>query len=98
LSGDAQRPEHQQEQQHQHQQGTTRGGALHPAETKGSAPVLTSDGSGEGGTRGLPPPRQTSVHQLPCLSQPQCMLLSTLAQPLRTSVQMPLGHQNCSAH
>jgi hypothetical protein len=41
--------------------------------------------------RGLPPPWQTSVHQLPCLSQPHCMLLrGNLAYPLETSVQMPL--------
>jgi hypothetical protein len=41
--------------------------------------------------RGLPPPWQTSVHQLPCLPQPQCMLLrGNLAYPLETSVQMPL--------
>jgi hypothetical protein len=43
--------------------------------------------------RGLPAPWQTSVHQLPSLSQPQCMLLSNLGFPLKTSVQMPLAQR-----
>jgi hypothetical protein len=46
----------------------------------------------------LPPPWQTSVHQLPSLLQPRCMLLSNLASPWNTSAQMPLRHQNFSAH
>jgi hypothetical protein len=41
--------------------------------------------------RGLPPPWQTSVHQVPPLPQPQCRLLSNLGYPLKMSAQMHLG-------
>jgi hypothetical protein len=49
-------------------------------------------------SRGLPPPRQTSVRLLPSLPQPQCVLLSNLGYPLKTSVQTAQGQQNFSAH
>jgi hypothetical protein len=40
----------------------------------------------------------SSVHQVPVLVKPQCMLLRNLGCPLKTSVQMPLGQQDLSAH
>jgi hypothetical protein len=49
-------------------------------------------------SRGLPPPWKTSVHQLPRLAQPQCILFSNQGYPSETSVQMPVGEQNLSAH
>jgi hypothetical protein len=41
---------------------------------------------------------ETSVHQVPSLPEPQCMLLRNLGLPLKTSGQMPLGKQNFSVH
>jgi hypothetical protein len=62
--------------------------------------LLEKQPSGEywGPGRGLPPPWQTSVHQVPFLSQPQCMLLSNLGYPLKTSGHMHLGQQSFSSH
>jgi hypothetical protein len=37
----------------------------------------------------LPLPWQTSVHQVPSLPQPQCMLLSSLGYPLKTWATKP---------
>jgi hypothetical protein len=51
-----------------------------------------------GHTRGIPAPLRFPVCQVPVLVQPQCMLLRNLGCPLKTSVQMPLGQQNLSAH
>jgi hypothetical protein len=46
------------------------------------------------GSRGLPSPWQTSVHQVASLSQPECVLLSNLGYLLKSSGQMPLRQQN----
>jgi hypothetical protein len=59
-----------------------------------SPSYCSSETSGAGSTA----KGQTSVHQLPCLAQPQCMQLNDLGYRLKTSGQMPLGQQNYSAH
>jgi hypothetical protein len=48
--------------------------------------------------RGLPALLHSSVRQVPVLLRPQCMLLRNLGPPFQTSVHLPLGQQDFSAH